>query len=173
MRALTEPEIRSAFVNASRREAAQAAMPDLDVIDWPAQDVLGWRDPKRPLLAYVVLEDDQGEPGAVMLRPAAEAAGAPRRRKVCSWCQDITETTDVSMYVARRAGPAGRAGSTVGTLICTDFTCSRNVRRAPTPMEVGAATPEERAYWSQQRVDELRLRSLAFLGHVLAGDETA
>ena len=74
------------------------------------------------------------------------------------------------MYVARRAGPAGRAGSTVGTLICTDFTCSRNVRRAPTPMEVGAATPEERAYWSQQRVDELRLRSLAFLGHVLAGD---
>ena len=143
------------------------------MVDWPAQDVLGWRDPKRPLLAYVVLEDDDGEPRAVMLRPAAEAAGAPRRRKVCSWCQDITETADVSMYVARRAGPAGRAGSTVGTLICTDFTCSRNVRRAPTPMEVGAATPEERAYWSQQRVDELRLRSLAFLGHVLAGDETA
>ncbi|MTB73136.1 hypothetical protein GGG17_14435 [Arsenicicoccus sp. MKL-02] len=27
---------------------------------------------------------------------------------------------------------------------------------------------EERAYWSQQRIDELRLRSLAFLRHVLA-----
>ncbi|AKT51737.1 FBP domain-containing protein [Arsenicicoccus sp. oral taxon 190] len=177
MRALTEPEIRAAFVNASRREAAQAVLPDLDAMEWSALEVLGWRDPKRPLLAYVVLvgdvgdEDDEGAARAVLLRPAAESAGAPRRRKVCSWCQDITETEDVTMYVARRAGAAGRAGSTVGTLICTDFSCSRNVRRAPTPMEVGAASAQDRAWWTQQRVDELRLRSLAFLGHVLAGDE--
>ena len=112
VRALTEPEIRSAFVNASRREAAQAAMPDLDVIDWPAQDVLGWRDPKRPLLAYVVLEDDDGEPRAVMLRPAAEAAGAPRRRKVCSL--DVEEVARRLLRAARGGALPGQGGRDAG-----------------------------------------------------------
>ena len=32
---------------------------------------------------------------------------------------------------ARKAGPAGRKGDTIGTLVCTEFGCSKNVRVLP------------------------------------------
>ncbi|MEV7973515.1 FBP domain-containing protein [Cellulomonas sp. NPDC089187] len=163
MHALTEQQIRSAFVNASRREAAQATLPDLDSLNWDRLDYLGWRDRKAPLSSYVVAEVD-GEPVAVLLR-AAERTGK-RRKAVCAWCEDVVNTDDVALYVARRGGAAGRKGDTIGTLICGEFQCSQNVRRKPTRAEAGDATEEERELIVQLRIEGLRERAGRFVREV-------
>ncbi|MCV2393295.1 FBP domain-containing protein [Actinotalea sp. M2MS4P-6] len=163
MKPLTEAQIRASLVNASRREAAVATLPDLTATRWDRLDYLGWRDRKAPLSAYVVLEIDD-EPVGVLLR----AGGGRRspRRAVCAWCEDVVVTEDVSLYVARRAGAPGRHGDTIGTLICTDFGCSGNVRRAPTRAEAGTAPLDERERIVRRRVDGLRERSVRFVAEV-------
>lgn len=164
MNPLTEQQIRSCFVNATRREAAQATLPDLDAQRWDRLDFLGWRDRKAPLSSYVVLEVE-GETVGMLLRSTERRNN--RRKAVCAWCEDVVVTDDVTLYVARRAGAAGRKGDTVGTLICTDFLCSQNVRRAPTRSEAGNASEEERALIVQRRTAGLRERSLRFAAEVL------
>lgn len=166
MHALTEQQIRDCFVNATRREVAQATLPDLAALPWDRLDYLGWRDRRAPLSAYVVVEHDDG-PVGVLLR-AGERSGGKRRRAVCAWCADVVETEDVSLYVARRAGAAGRKGDTIGTLICTDFRCSRNVRRPPTRIEAGSDVDTVRREMVRRRTSELRERSRAFVDEVLA-----
>ncbi|MBD8078435.1 FBP domain-containing protein [Cellulosimicrobium arenosum] len=165
MNPLTEKQIRASFVNASKREAAQAALPDLDSLDWDRLDYLGWRDRKAPLLAYAVVEVD-GEPRGVLLRSTDAKTGGMRRRAVCAWCEDLVVTEDVSLYVARRAGASGRRGDTVGTLVCTHFRCSANVRRTPTRTEMGD-DPTMRDVIVEMRVDGLRERSAKFVAEVL------
>lgn len=158
---LTESQIRASLVNASRREAADLAVPlDLAERDWDQLDYLGWTDRKAPLRAYVVVPVD-GEPVGVALR--APGAEKRHRRAVCAWCEDVHETDDVSLYVARRAGAAGRKGDSIGTLICTRFGCSRNVRRRPRLLEAG----QDPAELAAQRVAGLRERSQRFVREVL------
>ncbi|MFC0358231.1 FBP domain-containing protein [Kytococcus schroeteri] len=160
MHPVTEQDIRTSFVNASRREATQAILPELDTVDWESLDYLGWTDAKRPNRSYVVLHLDSVVT-SILLRPAS---GTPTRRKaICVWCQDIEATENVRMVVASLAGAAGRRGATVGVLACTDFSCSRNVRRAPTVSEVGdRATPEEKEFWTELRIEGLRDRIAKF-----------
>jgi len=166
MHPLTEKQIRASFVNASRREAAQAALPDLAALDWDRLDYVGWVDRKAPLLAYAVVPGDDGDPTGVLLR-ATDPALRTRRRGVCAWCEDVVHTEDVSLYVARRAGASGRRGNTVGTLLCTDFACSRNVRRRPTLAETGSDDPDLRAAVIERRIAGLRERSARFVAEVL------
>lgn len=163
MKPLTEAQIRASFVNASRREAAVATLPDLSDPGWDRLDYLGWRDRKAPLSAYVVLEIADEAVG-VLLR--AGDVRRSRRSAVCAWCEDVVVTDDVSLYVARRAGAPGRRGDTIGTLICTDFGCSRNVRRAPTRSEAGTAPLDERERIVRRRIDGLRERSARFVAEV-------
>jgi hypothetical protein len=165
MNPLTEKQIRTSFVNASRREAAQATLPDLDAIDWDRLDYLGWRDRKAPLSAYAVVPLD-GEPVGVLLRSTDAKSGGRRRRALCAWCEDVVVTDDVSLYVARRAGASGRRGNTVGTLICTDFRCSSNVRRTPTRTELGDDDSMLETI-VELRIDGLRDRSSRFVAEVL------
>lgn len=165
MHPLTEAQIRACFINASRREAATATLPVLDDLDWDRLDYLGWRDRKAPLSAYVVVELDDG-PVGVLLRSGD--AGRVRRAAVCAWCEDIVVTDDVSSYVARRGGAAGRRGDTIGTLICTQFTCSRNVRRRPTRAEAGTDLDTTREQIVQRRIAGLRERSARFVEEVLS-----
>ncbi|ANC31792.1 Fibronectin-binding protein (FBP) [Isoptericola dokdonensis DS-3] len=160
---LTEKQIRASFVNASQREAKQATLPDLADVDWDRLDYLGWIDRKAPLAAYVVAEVD-GEVVGILLR-AADAKSGRGRKGMCAWCEDVVDDADVSLYVARRAGASGKAGNSVGTLVCTDFGCSRNVRRRPLAFEVGS-DPERRAAFVQGRIDGLRERSSRFLAEV-------
>lgn len=169
MNPMTDPQIRRAFVNASRREVKQAVLPDLAALDWDTLDYLGWRDPKRPLSGYVVLELD-GNPTGVLLRAAAPSS---RRPAVCAWCQDVVETDDVSLYAARRSGAAGRRGNTIGTLICTAFDCSRNVRRTPTLSEVFSTDEADKAQFVQRRISGLRERSERFVRQVLTDPDAA
>lgn len=164
MNPLTEKQIRSCFVNATRREAAQATVPDLAELPWERLDYLGWRDRKAPLAAYVVLELDD-EPTGVLLRAGAPAASGRRRKALCSWCRDLS-SVDASLYVARRGGASGRAGNTVGTLICDAFTCSRQVRRPPTSSEAGTGVEAIADQIVAERVAGLRERSERFAREV-------
>ncbi len=164
MHPLTEKQIRDSFVNATKREVAQATLPDLDALDWDRLDYLGWRDRKAPLAAYAVVEVN-GSPTGILLRAGDPGAGRTRRQALCAWCTDLVATDDVMLYVARRAGASGRQGNSVGTLICTDFICSQNVRRRPTSVEAG--TDVDRRLVVERRVAELRERSSAFVAEVL------
>lgn len=163
MHPLTEKQLRSSFVNASRRETTDATLPDLSSLEWDRLDYLGWRDRRAPLAAYVVVPVDD-EPTGVLLR----AADAPlvRRRTVCAWCEDVVVTQDVSFYVARRGGASGKRGNTVGTLICTDFTCSQHVRRRPTRTEAGSDADALREQIVARRVAGLRERSARFVEEI-------
>lgn len=163
MHPLTEKQIHSCFVNASKREAADASLPDLDTVAWDRIDYLGWRDRKAPLSAYVVVPVGDEAVG-VLLRSSDK--GGKRKKAVCQWCADVVATDDVTLYVARRAGAAGKAGNTIGTLICTDFVCSQNVRRPPTRSEVGDDAEAMRDAIVERRIAELRERSARFVDEV-------
>ncbi|MFD2027210.1 FBP domain-containing protein [Promicromonospora aerolata] len=164
MNPLTEKQIRASFLNTSKREAAQATLPDLEALDWERLDYVGWRDRKAPLSAYVVLELD-GRPTGVLLRAADAKGGRPRAKGVCAWCEDVVVTDDVSLYVARRGGASGRNGNTIGTLICTEFGCSRNVRRPPTFTEAGN-DPDMQELITARRIAGLRERAARFVAEV-------
>ncbi|NNG41005.1 FBP domain-containing protein [Flexivirga sp. ID2601S] len=167
MKPLTENEIRASFVNASKREAREASVPDLSAVSWDDLDFLGWRDAKRERDAYVVVElgDD-----VVGLRLTTAAPKGPRRKAVCAWCQDVVVEDDVSLYVARRTGAAGKRGNTIGTMICSDFGCSANVRRQPALTEVVSDNDADRAWFVQQRVAGLQERAARFARSVLRGE---
>jgi hypothetical protein len=162
VRPLTPAEIHASFVNCSRREARDATLPlDLDALDWDRLDFLGWVDRKAPLRAYVVmLVDDR--PVGIVLRPGEAKLGP--KRALCGWCEDVLATHEVAFYVARRGGAAGRAGNTIGTLICADFACSANARRKPTRIEAG----DDPAGVVAARIAGLRERSATFVAAVLS-----
>lgn len=128
MRPIDERGIRASFRNASRKEVSDLALPvGFAELDTDSLDFLGWVDPRLPRRAYVVAWVDD-EPIGVILQRAEQRVLA---RAQCSWCEDVTLRDDVQLFVARRAGAAGRRGDTVGTLVCAEFLCSRNVRRLP------------------------------------------
>lgn len=156
---LDDARIRASFVNASLRERKAVLLPPaLESLSWDGLDYLGWRDPKQPKLGYVVAEVD-GRPVGVVLR---EADSRPRTRAQCAWCNDIELPNDVVLFVARRAGEAGRRGDTVGTLLCAGFECSRNVRRLPPSAYLGF----DREAARDRRIDGLRDNVTAFLRDV-------
>lgn len=164
MNPLTEKQIRTSFVNASRREAGSAVLPDLDEVPWHRLDYLGWRDRKAPLAAYAVLEL-AGEPTGVLLRAGAAPASGVRRKALCAWCRDLSSVR-ATLYVARRGGASGRAGNTLGTLVCEDFSCSANVRRPPTSSEAGDGVEAISEQLVAERVAGLRDRATAFVRQI-------
>lgn len=136
METLTQEQIRESFVNCSRSEAAELPLPPgMHEVDWSRREYLGWRDPRIPQRGYVVVPTENG-PVGIVLR-ASDASIRSHAPSMCGWCQDVHATRDVYLYVARRAGQAGRNGDTVGTMLCGGFECSENVRRTPPPAYVG------------------------------------
>ena len=161
MTPLTEREIRRCFVNATRGQAQRATLPNLAELDWNRLDYLGWRDAKAPLAGYVIVQLD-GAPTGILLR--APSKGGRQRQAVCAWCEDVVEVDGVTLFVARRAGAAGRRGDSIGTLLCGDFRCSANVRRRP--MRTEASTDEARARLVTDRIAGLQQRAAAFVAEV-------
>lgn len=158
---ITATDLRAAFVNASRKEVSSITLPDwFDEADWGSLDYLGWRDPKIARRAYVVAPALDGEHVGILLR---RADAAPRARAQCSWCQDVRLPNDVVFYSAKLAGTAGRNGNTVGTLVCEDFECSRNVRKLPPLAYEGYDLEAARL----RRIDELRMRAAGFVDAVV------
>lgn len=155
MLAIDEKNIRASFVNASRKEVTDISLPtDFATLDWDRLDFFGWRDRKIARRAYVVVPVD-GELVGVMLR---QAEAGPRARAQCSWCQDVTLPNDVVFYSARRSGAAGRKGDTIASLICADFECSANVRKAPVVAYLGFDVDAART----ARIETLRERAAGF-----------
>lgn len=153
---ITEQQLRGAFVNASRKETSLITPPEwLEHADWDALDFLGWRDPKLAKRAYAVIPTLDGELVGILFQ---QAEASPRARAQCSWCQDVRLPNDVVFFSAKRAGPAGRKGDTVGTLVCDRFQCSQNVRKLPPLAYEGYDLEAAR----ERRIDELRLRAAGF-----------
>ena len=161
MQSLSLKDIRSSFVNVSRREASQATPPqDLATLDWDELDLIGWKDPHNPQRAHVIIPVAER-----MVGIGLRAVPAPSRKAMCALCEDITAVSDVKMFIAKLAGPAGREGNTIGTLIHADFSCPSNARRLPTRME-GQDDPEGFIASREQR---LRENAERFATRVLAG----
>jgi hypothetical protein len=162
---LTQSMLPKIFVNASRREASQATPPfPLDEVDWENTDLLGWKDPHNPQRIFLILPapagSDRDKPVGMLLR----VVPSPPRKNMCALCEDITQVSDVRMVVAKLAGPAGRRGDTVGTLVHTDFGCNGYARRQPTRME-GLDNPD---LFIANRVTALQSNAEAFALRVLA-----
>jgi hypothetical protein len=146
---LTEARIRVSFINASRSERTNVLVPtDLEEIAWDRLDFLGWRDRKLAHVGYVVTELDDGPVGLIL----READTKTRSRPQCSWCNDVELPNDVVLFTAKRVGDAGRRGDTVGTLVCANFECSRNVRKLPPSAYLGF----DREAARDRRIEALR-----------------
>ncbi|MCB5281477.1 FBP domain-containing protein [Arthrobacter sp. AL08] len=161
MQKITAQQIRSSFINASRSEASKLNLPrNFDALDWESLDFLGWRDGKMPLRGYLVLPGPQG-PAGIMFR-APEGGPKKNRSVLCELCRDIFSKDDVLLWVAKRAGQSGRNGNTVGTLICAEFGCCRNVRVEPPANEIN---PDPAAVVLRQ-IGGLAARTAQFLERV-------
>jgi hypothetical protein len=155
----TSATLTASFVNASRKETADITLPNgLDEIVWDDLDYFGWRDPKLARRAYIVVPVD-GEIVGIVLK---QSDASPRSRAQCTWCQDVKLPNDVVFYSAKRVGAAGRNGNTLGTLICDEFQCSRNVRKPVPPAYLGYDVEAARV----QRIETLRTRAAGFAADV-------
>jgi hypothetical protein len=159
MRPLDERDIRASLRNASRKEATDLTLPaDFADIDFERLDFLGWVDPKLPRRAYVVAWVDDVATGVVLQRAEQRVLA----RAQCSWCEDVTLRNDVQLFVARRAGAAGRKGDSVGVLTCAEFGCNRTVRILP-PL---AYQGYDREYARDVRILRLQEHVAGFLAEV-------
>lgn len=165
MHSLTEDQIRSSFVNASKGEAKRAELPDLSTVTWVDIDYLGWQDARKPAQHYVVLLIDD-EPVGLLLRGTGRP---PSRKMLCAWCEDVVDGVGAASFVAPLAGASGRRGNTIGTGVCADFRCSRNVRRAPAAFELRTEDPALLAYHREQRIAGLQERCTRFARAVMKG----
>ena len=156
MRPITDAQIRASFINASRSERKSLILPpDFDELAWDRLDFLGWRDPKQPSVGYLVV-DFEDELVGLRLRQTETRA---RSRPQCSWCSDIHLPNDVVLFTTKRAGDAGRRGDTIGTLICENFECSKNVRTLPPMAYVGF----DREAARDRRIETLQERLAGFV----------
>lgn len=162
MQPLSADQVRACFVNSSRSKVASMTLP----APWPPdrleeRDYLGWVDAKAPQRAYVVLgEDISDEPVGIELRVGTSVG--PARTTLCDWCRTDDGTSTARLLVARRAGPRGRAGDTVGQYVCGDLACWKRVRRPLKPHEKSITGAPD------LRVDDLRSRVLEFVERVRA-----
>ncbi|MEU7835556.1 MULTISPECIES: FBP domain-containing protein [unclassified Nonomuraea] len=128
MRAITERDIRTSFVNCSKGETKRLSVPkDLADHPWEDLDFLGWRDPGAPERAYLVAERD-GPLVGIALRVTSGASRGFTSRSMCSLCLTTHTNGGVALMTARRTGEAGRQGNSVGHYLCTDLACSLYTR---------------------------------------------
>lgn len=158
---LTESELRASLINASRGEATSMTPPrDLSGLDWDSLEFLGWRDAKAPLRGYVVRWRD-GRPVGLLLR-AAESRVKRAAPGMCQLCRSSRPSDLISLFTARRTGPSGRNGNTVGTYICADFTCPTNART----VKASAVLTPDPGKPVEQRARELGERLDGFIDEV-------
>ena len=162
MEPLSAEEIRRSFVNSSKSLVKAMTLPrDFTDLPWSSLDYLGWRDPKTPARAYLVVRRDSGVTGIAL---STAATGKPRRGTgLCDLCHTAHQVTDVALFAARRAGSAGRAGNTVGTYICADLACSLYLRGLREP-----EVPQGETVAPEIRVERLGNRLEGFVNRVLA-----
>jgi hypothetical protein len=159
---LTEPQIRSSFVNCSKGESKRINVArGLVGRPWADLDYLGWRDPQSRSRGYLVAAHE-GSLVGVVLRAPDKTPGAARKN-MCSLCMTL-HSGGVSLMVAPRAGKAGQQGHSVGTYICSDLQCSLYARH-----KLSTGTPRmHETLTIDQRVERLAGNLAAFLRRVVA-----
>jgi hypothetical protein len=160
MKSASEQELRTSFVNCSKGEAKRLAVPrDLSERPWENLDFLGWSDPGAPDRAYLVAERD-GQLIGLVLRSAAAKAHRPT---MCTFCMTTHPGQGVALLTARKAGPSGREGNSVGTYLCSDLACSLYVRGLKTPPPGGRL---KESLSLEGQVDRVRANLFSFLDRV-------
>ncbi|MEE1755842.1 FBP domain-containing protein [Streptomyces sp. SP18CS02] len=160
MREVSEENIRASFVNCSKGEAKRLPVPrDLAEQPWDDLDFLGWRDLSAPDRSYLVVERD-GKLTGVALRFATRRRGV-LHRSLCSVCLTSHPGDGVSLMTARKAGPAGREGNSVGLYMCTDLACSLYVRGKKHPAPGGGRIEE--SLTPEEQIDRTTGKLFAFL----------
>lgn len=160
MQPITEPDIRSSFINCSKGEAKRLPVPrDLEAQPWDDLDFLGWSDPSFSGRCYVVVPE-QDRPIGVALR---HQTGGPRKSQMCTICLTTHTNGAVSLMTARKVGESGRRGNTVGTYMCGDLDCCLYARRKKTPA-LGRQYREDVDV--TERVQQLRDNMGAFIARV-------
>ena len=129
MKPLSEADIRSSIVNASRGEIERMPLPGLHEVLWDDREYLGWRDHGAPLRGYLVHWVDE-RPVGIVLRASSVSMRAGISA-MCSLCRTSQPSDRVTLFSAPRAGKAGRDGNTIGTYICADLACSLIIRITP------------------------------------------
>lgn len=129
MREVTETELRSCFVNATRSELEQLPMPGLHETIWAEREFLGWRDPRFRRLGYLV--HWRGDELVGLVVRGAPGGMRPGIAAMCSLCHSTQPATQVRMFTARLADLDGDTGSTIGTYICEALDCSHIIRTGP------------------------------------------
>ncbi|GHE59355.1 hypothetical protein GCM10018785_30680 [Streptomyces longispororuber] len=136
MEPLGEKDIRASFVNCSKGEARRLTLPPgFAETPWDDLDFLGWRDPKAPERGYVVAVRD-GAPVGVALRASGGGQRSLLKSSICSVCVTPQSGSGITLFVAPRAGEAGRQGNSVGAYMCADLACSLYVRGKKTSVLV-------------------------------------
>ncbi|MFD6056353.1 FBP domain-containing protein [Agromyces sp. NPDC060279] len=161
MRALSEAEIRGSFVNATPAELEQFELPiEVLVAEWERLDALAWRDRSNRRLGYLVTLLDE-EPVGIVLR-AAETTMSRHRAAICNLCHTQQPADQVTLFSARRAGPAGAKGDSLGSYLCADLSCQENVR-----LHAPLAPAEVRDGWQAlRRIEGLARRTRDFVANV-------
>lgn len=159
MRALTESDVRSCFINATEEELRLIEMPhDFLLVDWYFHDFFAWRDPGSSKRGCILVETDAGLTGIVL-----RASDPGRSRNgMCNICHTMQPGNQVALFTARRVGDAGRRGDSIGTYICADLSCHDNVRLAHplAPNEIRAEGQVD------MKLDGTRRRMEAFAARV-------
>jgi len=127
MRALTESDVRASFINATDEELRTIEMPhDFVLVYCYFHDVLAGRDPASSKRGGVLVQDGERIVGIVL-----RASDPGRVRSgMCNICRTMQPGNQVALFSARKTGPAGRRGDSVGTYMCADLSCHENVRLA-------------------------------------------
>ncbi len=159
MEALGEAQVRSAIRNCSKGERLGMHVPRLTDVAWDELEYFGWRDPKAPLRGYLVQATPDGPRGIALRAPESRV----RKAAQCALCH-VVHKDGVSLFVAQRAGAAGRNGNTVGVYVCDDLACSRHLREKLKPSR---QLPDPRPVLAAQGAELVR-RLDAFVDQVLA-----
>ncbi|MFB7275873.1 FBP domain-containing protein [Streptomyces hydrogenans] len=167
MEPLTEKEIRSSFVNATKGDAARLKLPlDFTETPWEDLDFLGWVDPGAPLRAHLVVRREDGPLGVSLRVPAAGRTSAVKT-SLCQICLTPHASSGVTLLAAPLAGPRGREGNTVGIYVCADLACSLYLRGKRVPKLRGLRHEETLSV--EERVERATGNLDGFLARVTAG----
>ncbi|MFI9507799.1 FBP domain-containing protein [Nocardia sp. NPDC052566] len=157
MHPVTEPEIRSSFVNCSKGDAKRLHVPrNLNEKPWDDLDFLGWSDPSLPGRCYLVVPQQDRLTGVAM----RYQPGGSGRAQMCTICLTTHTGHGVSLMTAPKTGESGRLGNSIGTYICTDLACSLYARNKIRP-PLGARYREDLT--TEQKAERVRTNINAFL----------
>ena len=161
MRPVTVDQIRSSMINMSESELEVMNLPGLHETLWEEREFLGWRDVNHNTKGYLVFWVGD-TPRGLMVR-SAETQMPPGRSAICALSHTQQPAPQVSLFVAPKAGDAGRRGNTIGTYMGADLSCSTLIGITP-PESDAQPEPEKivkhKSLGMRERLENFSLRVL-------------